>query len=341
VTRPIRVLIADDSAFARKVLREVLSSSPGIEVVGSARDGLEALERIAELSPDVLTLDLLMPNLDGLGVLAGLPKEGAPRVIVVSISGADSELGAAALAAGAIDIVHKPTALATQLLYGLGKELVEKVRIAALARQPHSPPPSERLGSGLIASRTHDIVVVGTSTGGPQALTRLMMGLPGDFPVPIVIALHIPPGYTEALAARLNDACAIEVREAAEGLELRPGLALVAPGGSHVRMLRSRGVTRIQLDNQLGTAAHAPSVDYLFECAAEQFGATALGVVLTGMGDDGTRGAAAIYHAGGLILTEAEVSCVVYGMPRAAKEAGYSTAEAPIEAMAAAIVRHL
>jgi two-component system, chemotaxis family, protein-glutamate methylesterase/glutaminase len=341
VTNPIRVLIADDSAFARKVLREVLSGSPGIEVVGTARDGLEALERIAELSPDVLTLDLLMPNLDGLGVLAGLPKEGAPRVIVVSISGADSELGAAALAAGAIDIVHKPTALATQLLYDLGKELVAKVRIAALARQPRSAAASLRVLSGLISARTHDIVVVGTSTGGPQALTRLIMGLPGDFPVPLVIALHIPPGYTEALAARLNDACAIEVREAAEGIELRPGLALVAPGGTHVRLLRSQGVTRAVLDHRLGAADHAPSVDFLFESAADQFAGKTLGVVLTGMGDDGTRGAGAIHRAGGVILTEAEVSCVVYGMPRAAKEAGYSTAEAPIEAMAAAIVRHL
>jgi two-component system chemotaxis response regulator CheB len=342
VTARIRVLVVDDSAFARKVLREVLSASSQIDVVGTARDGLEALEKIAQLDPDVITLDLLMPELDGLGVLAGLPKQGAPRVVVVSSSSADTEIGLAALAAGAIDIVRKPTALATQHLYELGKELVQKVIIASLAR-PHEAIPLARQLQPLpsLTNRTREIVAIGTSTGGPQALTRLLMALPADLPVPIVIALHIPYGYTEALAARLDEACAIDVREAEPGMVLRPGLAILARGGSHLLLSRSQVSARVEINPTIGHAPHAPSVDYLFESTAVHFGAGTLGVVLTGMGDDGTRGAAAIHRSGGIVLTEAERSCVVYGMPRSVKEAGHSTAEAPIEDMAAAIVRHL
>ncbi|HEY0710620.1 MAG TPA: response regulator, partial [Polyangia bacterium] len=206
---PVRVLVVDDSAFARKVVREVLSSAE-IDVVGTARDGLEALELIATLKPDVMTLDLMMPNLDGLGVLKALPAEGAPRVVVVSISGSDSALGIEALLSGAVDIVQKPTALATDRLYELGAELRAKVIAAATARAlagavgvaaPVSEPTpvAEASASGSYV----DIVVVGTSTGGPQALTRLLSGLPKDFPAAIGIALHIPDGYTQGLAHRL------------------------------------------------------------------------------------------------------------------------------------------
>ncbi len=341
MTRRIRVLIVDDSAFARKVLREILATSPDIEVVGSARDGLEALEKSAELSPDVITLDLMMPNLDGLGVLHGLPREGAPRVIVVSVSDGENELAIAALQAGAVDIVCKPTALATHQLYELAGEIVQKVKLAAHA---HATPPSERsarIPSAWPAARARNIVVIGTSTGGPQALTRLLTALPADFPVPLVIALHIPPGYTEALAARLNDTCAIHVCEAEEGLELRPGLAVVARGGLHLQLAAYDSAVRVRLLPEPGTIRHAPSVDLLFASAAKQFGAATLGVVLTGMGDDGLDGSRAIHAAGGIILTELERSCVVYGMPRCVKEAGLSAAEAPIEGMAAEIIRHL
>jgi two-component system chemotaxis response regulator CheB len=341
VTRRIRVLIVDDSAFARKVLREILGTSSDIEVVGTARDGLEALEKSAELSPDVITLDLMMPNLDGLGVLHGLPHEGAPRVIVVSISDAENELGIAALQAGAVDIVRKPTALATHQLYDLADEIVQKVKLAACA---HAAPPSERsarIPSVWPVARARDIVVVGTSTGGPQALTRLLTALPADFPVPLVIALHIPAGYTEALAARLNETCAIDVCEAEEGLELRPGLAIVARGGLHLQLAAHQGAVRVHLQAELGNVRHAPSVDLLFASAAQQFGAATLGVVLTGMGDDGLSGSRDIHAAGGIVLTEAEASCVVYGMPRCVKEAGFSAGEAPIEGMAATIIRHL
>jgi len=340
VKPPIRVLVVDDSAFARKVLREVLSGSAGIEVVGTARDGLEALEKVAQLKPDVLTLDLVMPNLDGLGVLDSLPAEGAPRVIVVSVSDADTELGAAALQAGALDIVRKPTALATQRLYELRDELVGKILVAASARSGRTAqiaPIEAHPGH----ARRHDVIVLGTSTGGPQAITRLLAALPGDLPVPLLIALHIPYGYTEALAARLDAASALTVREAEEGMGLRAGLAVLARGGAHLRIVQ-RGTQRlVTLDHRLGSAQHAPSVDLLFESAVALYGAGTLGVVLTGMGDDGLRGSAAIHLAGGSVLTESELSCVVYGMPRSVKEAGYSCAEAPLEAMARAILEHV
>lgn len=340
VATPIRVLVVDDSAFARKVLREMLDSSPEVTVVGTARDGLEALEKVAQLRPDVLTLDLIMPNLDGLGVLDALPAENPPRVIVVSVSDAETELGIAALQAGALDIVRKPTALATQQLYELRDELVAKIRVAATGRVPkvtHSVAPEVRLS----AARRHDIIVLGTSTGGPQAITRLLTALPGDLPVPLLIALHIPPGYTEALAARLDTVSRLTVREADEGLELAPGVAVLARGGLHLRVIPRGPRMTLTLRAHHPEMAHAPSVDLLFESAVACYRERTLGVVLTGMGDDGLRGSAAIHRAGGTVLTESELSCVVYGMPRCVAEAGYSKAAAPLDAMARAILDHL
>jgi two-component system chemotaxis response regulator CheB len=332
----IRVLVVDDSAFARKVLREVLSSSPEIEVVGIARDGLEALEKAADLRPDVMTLDLVMPNLDGLGVLDGLDPRDGPRVLIVSTSNSESDLAMAALEKGAIDLVCKPTALATDRLYELRDELIGKVKVAAGATR-YAPPRPRPVEPGKVTRRlsARRIVVVGTSTGGPQALTHFLSSLPADFPVALAVALHIPAGYTGALAARLNQTCPLEVLEAVEGIPLQPGRVVIAKGGLHMRV-RGRGrellgsISRVPADT-----AYFPSVDVLFESAAEQCGAGVVGLVLTGMGDDGRRGAAAIRRAGGLVLTEAAETCVVYGMPRSVKEAGDSDAEAPLHEIAA------
>jgi two-component system, chemotaxis family, protein-glutamate methylesterase/glutaminase len=335
----IRVLVVDDSAFARKVMREVLQSSPEIEVVGVARDGLEALERIALLAPDVVTLDLVMPNLDGLGVLEALPGTSKPRFIIVSTSDQESELGVRALQAGAIELLHKPTALATEQLYELRDELVRKVKAAAAARTP-SPQPRPPTPLCTPSTRTR-LVAVGTSTGGPQALTRLLKAMPANFPVPIVVALHIPAGYTHELAKRVDEASAIDVEEARDGLELRPGLAVIARGGIHLTLVRSGDSALCRLVDEPRDAAHAPSVDVLFRSAAEAFGAATLGVVLTGMGDDGLLGSRSIHAAGGQILTQTEASCVVYGMPRCVHDAGLSAAEASIEGMPAEIIRHL
>lgn len=340
MTHRIRVLVVDDSAFARKVVRETLEADPGFDVVDIARDGLEALEKISTLKPDVVTLDLVMPNLDGLGVLKTLPLGvGAPRVVVVSIADEDSALGIAALQAGATDIVHKPTAQATSRLYELGEELRAKVRAAAAARI-QSVPAGAAVVARVAAAPHRRIVVVGASTGGPQAVTRLLRALPADFPVPVAIVLHMPVGYTSAFAQRLDEDCQLDVVEATEGLVLRPGLAVIARAGIHLGVEPMDEVLRARLTMEPGSALHRPSVDVLFD-SVKSLGAEALGVVLTGMGDDGAAGSRALVDAGGTVLTEAESSCVVYGMPRAVREAGASAAEAPIDAMADLILRHL
>jgi two-component system chemotaxis response regulator CheB len=335
--KPIRVLVVDDSAFARKVVREVLTSG-GMDVVGIARDGLEALEKIAEFKPDVVTLDLVMPNLDGLGVLNALPSDG-PRVVVVSMAGEDSALGIAALHAGAIELVQKPTALATDRLYDLSAELIAAVTAAAGARIPvavQMEPVTEELRAS-----SKSVVVIGASTGGPQALSRLIKALPANFPLPIAIVLHLPVGYTQSFAERLNGEAALEVLEASPGLEFRASRVIVAHAGVHLKLARNGAMVQAVLDPLPSDTPHRPAVDVLFESAAKAYGSRVLGVVLTGMGDDGTRGARAIHAAGGELLTESESSCVVYGMPRCVVEAGISSASVRIEAMAAEIVRHL
>ena len=339
----VRVLVADDSAFARKVLREVLQDADDLEVVGVARDGLDALEKIAELAPDVLTLDLVMPELDGVGVLRALDARGegtSPRVVVVTMTDADSALGVAALAAGAFDVVHKPTAIATERLYELGEELRSKVRAAARAapgrRRAAPPAPVRSIAPGAAASA--EVLVIGASTGGPQAVARLLSSIPSAFPIPAAVVLHMPPGYTAALAARFDADCALEILEAREGLPLQPGRVVVARAGMHLKFVRDGEERRAKLDVFPLETPHRPSVDVLFASAAEAWGARVLGVVLTGMGNDGVEGARAIRERGGRVLTESESSCVVYGMPRAVVEAKLSDGSAPIEAMTALVL---
>ena len=331
-----RVLVIDDSAFARKVLREVLSRHAEIEVVGIARDGAEGLERIAELSPDVITLDLVMPAVDGLGVLRALPREGAPRVVVVSVSGAHTELGLEALSLGAIAVIEKPTALATDRLYEIGQDLTSAVLAAAratprtLGPMTAAPAPAPRRSGGP------RILVIGASTGGPPALTRLLTALPADLPVPVAVVVHLPGEYTEAFARRLDATTGHRVREACDGLVLAPGEVIIARGGEHLA-LRRRGDQIVVDTSNTAKSTHRPSVDVLFASAAQAYDKDVLGVVLTGMGNDGVAGARAIVDAGGSVVTETEASCVVYGMPRCVVEAGLSSGQASIEDMAALI----
>jgi two-component system, chemotaxis family, protein-glutamate methylesterase/glutaminase len=341
----IRVLVVDDSAFARKVVREVLQHAGDIEVLDIARDGLEALEKNAALKPDVMTLDLVMPGLDGLGVLRSLPAIGGPRVVVVSSSSAETELGLAALEAGAVDVVHKPTSLATDRLYELAEPLVAAVRVAALAKKaprivPVAPPPPVSRPAARRSSV--ELLVIGTSTGGPQALTSLIAALPRSLPVPVAVVVHMPAGYTEALARRLDTVSELTVIEAHDGLILSPGLVAIARAGTHLHIAR----TELGIEARFGYhkkpgELHQPSVNALFETAASALGPAVLGVILTGMGDDGVDGARAILQRGGRVLGEAESSCVVYGMPRAAREAEVIDAELPLESMARAIVDRL
>jgi two-component system chemotaxis response regulator CheB len=338
----VRVLIVDDSAFARKTLRTVLSGHPAIEVVGVARDGLEALEKIVDLKPDVVTLDLVMPNLDGLGVLRALPKENPPRVVVVSITDANSELAISALQLGAIELVQKPTALATERLYELEAELIRKVlEVARVNRVPSQMLTSVAPALHVTRPAKTQLVVIGASTGGPHAITRLLSALPADFPVPIAIALHIPAGYTDALAARLHEQCAIDVAEARTGTLLRPGLAILAQGGQHLTISKHEQQLLARVSDQPRDSLYYPSVNLLFESAARATAEQTLAVVLTGMGDDGCKGAAAVHEAGGKVLTEHESSCVVYGMPRCVVEAGLSTQSGPLEQLAELIAAYV
>jgi len=342
-SRRARVLVVDDSAFARKVVRQVLEAEADLEVVAIARDGLDALEKIAELAPDVVTLDLHMPGLDGLGVLRALaagPAAPRPQVVVVSTTDADADLAIEALAAGAVEFVHKPTSLATERLYDLGHDLVAKVRIAAGARVSPAPAPAPAVVPAVTV--TPEILVIGASTGGPQALTRLFSGLPASFPVPVALVLHMPVGYTAAFAARLDGLSPLHVVEATEGLEIRPGTVVVARAGTHLRLGRDPGDARrvrAHLDFAPVDTLHRPAVDVLFASAAAAYGAKTLGLVLTGMGEDGLAGARAIAAAGGRLFTEDESSCVVYGRPRAVAEAGLSSGSLPVDQIPEVLVK--
>jgi two-component system chemotaxis response regulator CheB len=330
-----RVLVVDDSAFARTTLAKLLRASDAVEVVGSARDGLDAIERIAELDPDVVTLDLTMPELDGIGVLRALAGRAWPRVVVVSISGGDTELGAEALSLGAVDIVAKPTALASDRLTEVASELVAKVVAAGTRARDVGSAPAPL----VVPAQRAELAMIGTSTGGPQALTRLVAALPADLAIPVAIVLHIPIGYTEALARRLDRVSRLHVVEASPDLELVPGTIALARAGYHLRVARSpRGVLRC-LIAATPARAFVPSVDELFTSGAELLGARALGVILTGMGDDGLAGARAIHARGGGLVTESVSTCVVYGMPRVVDEARLGATSLPLEHIAGEIAR--
>jgi two-component system chemotaxis response regulator CheB len=260
---------------------------------------------------------------------------------VVSMSDTDSDLGIEALECGAFDLVHKPTALATERLYELSDELVTKVLAAATAPVPPTNPRLARVIAASPQNGKREIAVVGTSTGGPQALTRLISALPADFPIPMAIVLHIPIGYTESLARRLDRICQLEVLEAAPGLPLSPGRVVLARAGIHLKIDRIGGSLACRLDVQPLVSLHTPSVDTLFESAAEQCGKGTIGVVLTGMGNDGLNGATSVRARGGVVLTQSEGSCVIYGMPRSVVEADLSNAQAEIDDMAALIAAQL
>jgi two-component system, chemotaxis family, protein-glutamate methylesterase/glutaminase len=335
-----RVLVVDDSAFARTVLARVLRTSQQIDVVGTARDGADALECIAALDPDVVTLDLTMPQMDGLGVLRALAGRARPRVLVVSISSIDTELGAEALALGAIDLIAKPTAFANERLNEIADELIAKAIAAAEGLITDVIVPAEPEPMAVPTSTGCELVMIGTSTGGPQALTRVLSDLPASLGAPVMMVLHIPVGYTEGIAQRLDKVSPLHVIQATDGLVLRPGVAVLAPGGRHLRAVRRDGVLVAELSATPATT-FMPSVDELFASGAKAVGRRALGVVLTGMGDDGLTGARAVAASGGSLLTESAASCIVYGMPRVVFEAGLGATSVSLDRVAAEITRRV
>lgn len=344
MTPVIRVLIVDDSAFVRKVMRQMLSRSPFVEVVGAARDGSEALELVEQLQPDVVTLDLNMPSADGITFLQTQMARRPIPVIVVSMASKDGQQVLEALEAGAVDVVQKPTGLATDRLLEISGELIAKVKSAAATplSRPKAPGQTSPPAATPTGKPRVDVIVCGISTGGPQALKYLIPRLPADFPVPLLIVLHMPIGYTELFARSLNEVSALEVREATEGDVLRGGLVLLAPAGYHLSVIRkTSGNIVTHLDLQPMDTPHRPAVDVLFKSAAEVFGGKTLAVVMTGMGADGTEGAAWIKAQGGQVFVESEETCVVYGMPRSVIEAGLGDKSVPLGKMAAAIMEAL
>ena len=324
--------MVDDSAYVRKVVREMLSYSPHLEVVGAARDGREALELVETLRPDVVTSDLMMPELDGVGFVREQMRRRALPIVMMSSQDENSAETLAALDAGAVDFVQKPTALATEKIFEVRGELIEKIKIAADVQMEHLQIVPELTrqtdpvnGRDAPYKNRFDAILIGVSTGGPQALRFLIPQLPRDFPIPIAMVLHMPVGYTSIYAEKLNEISAIEVSEAREGDEMRAGRALLAPAGKHLTLKRrASGKVVAHLSLRPVDTQHRPSVDVLFQSGAETFGNRTLALVMTGMGTDGRLGAAWIKARNGTVFVESEETCVVYGMPGAIVEAGLS-----------------
>lgn len=346
---PIKVLVVDDSALVRKTITDTLAHDPDIEVVGVANDPLIAMEKIPRLQPDVITLDMEMPRMDGLTYLRQLQKERSPLAVVVisSLTQQGSRLALEAMDAGASEVLGKPDgstsigALAAKLAYHI------KAAHAAKQRFRHRPAPSAApathsprtltAATPLFARADKRLVVIGASTGGVEALRDLLPSLPAGLP-PILVVQHIPAFFSKAVAERLNTLCAYEVREAADNDPVRPGQCLIAPGNFHMMVQADSSGYRIRLTQSPPVHHCRPAVDVLFRSAAEAAGRHTLGVLLTGMGSDGAMGMRAIRNAGGINLAEHEDSCVIYGMPRAAVQLGVVDKSVRLEDMPQAIL---
>jgi len=340
--RRLEVLVVDDSAVARQVLSAVLTSA-GMDV-RVAHDPVFALRKLAHAEPDVVVLDLEMPRMDGITFLKQLNSER--RIPVVICSGTTDGRGSKAIEAlqhGAVEVVVKPKTAVKEFLFESSVMLVDAVSAAARTRpklarpRPSLTPSPRRLAP---AKLTRSLVAIGASTGGPEALRYLLSSLPKDAP-PVLVAQHMPGGFTRAFANMLARECSIEVREAQAGDVLRPGLALIAPGGRHLTLQHVAGQMVADLSSGPLVSRHRPSVDVLFDSVARELGSRAVGVLLTGMGDDGARGLSALKQAGAITLCQDEPTCAVFGMPKAAIDAGAATAVVPLDDMHEAILRSL
>ncbi|NLW57049.1 MAG: chemotaxis response regulator protein-glutamate methylesterase [Firmicutes bacterium] len=329
---PITVLIVDDSAFMRQVIKQMLTADPDIEVVGVAVNGLDALKKVQIYNPQVITLDLEMPQMDGLQFLAELMKANPlPVVVVSSLAVKGGEQTFNALQLGAVDFVTKPDSKPSQEIWTIQEELILKVKAAASVR----PEQIKRLPSSASVEISpfrfeikNGVVAVGASTGGPRALSFLLANLPKDFPWGILIAQHLPKEFIHSFALRLDSISPLTVKVAEDGEEVLPGKVLIAPSGLQTGVIREGGKQLIRLAES--TALYRPSVDYLFNSVAETFGAQSIGVLLTGMGTDGAYGLKMMRRAGSTTIAESPETCVIYGMPRAAVEIGAATLQLPL-----------
>ncbi|MGV3615089.1 MAG: protein-glutamate methylesterase/protein-glutamine glutaminase [Fimbriimonas sp.] len=328
-----RVLVVDDSPLLRRVIVDMISAEEDLEVVGQGRTGEDAVRLTAELRPDVVTLDVEMPRMDGLEALRRIMKATpTPVLMVSSLTAAGTHATMEALHAGAVDCLGKPRDGALSAIRDVREELIGKIRVlrhatlrgrASLAVRP-----------SVVAASSDAVVVVAASTGGPRALSTFFEGLPKDFPAPILIVQHMPMGFVASLARRLDAIGTMPCAEAAPGARMTSRQALIAPSGTHMRVFADG---HLEFTDEPTLHGVRPAADHLFTSAAEAFGARCVGVVMTGMGRDGAEGARAIKAAGGSVLAEDESTCVVYGMPRAAVVAGAVDHEIPIHRMAEAL----
>jgi two-component system chemotaxis response regulator CheB len=343
---PIRVLVVDDSPFMRRAITRMITTEPGIAIVGQASNGAEAIQLIAELRPDVVTMDIEMPVMDGLTALKRIMAERPVPVIMMStLTQTGSSATLQALELGAFDFVPKPE---TSMLdvFTVQHELTSKIKEASRPRRtgplPSMPTPAAppaKIGEPRLTQKI-DLVAIGISTGGPPALQALLPQLPADFPVPVLVVQHMPPGFTRSLAERLDKLSGVRVKEAEQGEKLDPATVYIAPAGWHLTVkVEARGTFVQLIDSSDSKTWHKPSVDVLMASVAMTFGPRALGLIMTGMGNDGTAGAGAMKRAGAPIWAQDEESCVVYGMPRAVFESGVVDKVLPLPRIATELAR--
>jgi two-component system chemotaxis response regulator CheB len=339
----LRVLIVDDSAFVRQVLTEMLSKDPDIIVVGAAPNPIVARDMIKSLDPDVLTLDIEMPRMDGLAFLERIMSlRPMPVVMISSLTQKGADAALQALALGAVDFVGKPTIGLAEGFPILAQEIIGKVKAAAHARvRPlQSKPAQSEAAKPSVGYRSSEkIIAVGASTGGVEALQELLTSFPADSPA-ILVTQHMPAAFTSSFANRLNQMCAISVSEAVDGARVMPGHAYLAPGGRHLELARNGANYVCRLHDEPAFSGHRPSVDVLFRSVARAAAANAVGVILTGMGKDGAAGLLDMRRSGASTIGQNEATCVVYGMPKAAFDAGAVEVELPLQKIGSQILHH-
>lgn len=346
----VKVLIVDDSAFMRNALASMLSSDPEVEVVGKARDGIEAVELVEKLRPDIVTMDVEMPRMDGITALRHImEKNPVPVIMVSSLTVEGAKVTLDALDLGAVDFIPKNLSDLSINIVKIKGILIDKIKhiarkgIVKRRISPAAAPKAIEIPKSMpvrtTGERRINLVSIGASTGGPKALQEIIPKLPKDFPTRIVIAQHMPPNFTGPFAERLNQLSQITVKEAEEGEPLKNGVAYVAPGRGHMRVKRVRGIeTILTISDNKDEFIYRPSVDALMLSVAEFFPGRALGVILTGMGNDGLKGLIELKKTGGRIFAQNEDTCVVYGMPKAVVDTGIADKVLPIEEMAGEII---
>lgn len=341
----IKILIVDDSAFMRKLLSDLFSAEPDFIVIDTARNGVDAVEKVKKLKPDLITMDVEMPIMDGIKALEIIMKEApTPVLMISSLTRHGAEATLVALELGAVDFVAKSAGILSTIT-GIGSEILAKsraavhVKVSRFIEKPKVPLVVKAVLQPRTAGSDERILAIGTSTGGPRALQEVITKLPGNLPCGVVIVQHMPPGFTKSLSERLDSLSELTVKEAEHNDVICPGLVLIAPGNYHMTIEREGNKKVVKLDQTPPIGGHRPAVDPMLESVAKVYGSGALGVILTGMGHDGAKGIKAIKQQHGYTIAEDQSTAVVFGMPKAAIELGVVDKVAPISAIAAEIVK--